>query len=69
MGTKPKQLWRTTIVIWSDFNPDEAQMEIEDLARDATSGDSHCESQVTELVTDPTQFPDTEFFDSEDSCG
>lgn len=63
--TKPKQLWRTTIVIWSDYDPEQAKMEIEDLAHEATAGECHCDKQETELVTDPAQFPDTELFDTE----
>jgi len=56
----PAKLYRTTIVIWSDFDP--RDLEISYLARDAESGDSFCETLATVEVTDPTQFPETEFF-------
>ena len=56
-----KQLWKTTIIIWTDYDPSE--FEIDDLAREAMSGDGYCSEQNTELVTDEAQFPQTEFFD------
>ncbi len=56
----PSKLWRTTVVIWTDYDP--AGMELDDLAREATSGDGFCSQQNTEEISDPTQFPETEFF-------
>jgi len=56
-----KQLWRTTAVIWTDFDP--SALELDDLAREAMTGDGYCSEQNTELVTDKAQFPETEFFD------
>ena len=58
----PKELYKTTIIIWSDFNP--ANFAIDELAREAISGDAYCSEQNTEYVTDAGQFPKTEFFDS-----
>lgn len=58
--SKPKELYKTTIVIWTDYDP--AGVELEDLAREATSGDALCDGQGTEKVTDPEQMPDTDFF-------
>jgi hypothetical protein len=47
-------------VFWSDFDP--RDLEIADLARDATEGDSYCSFQETVEVTDERQYPQTEFF-------
>ena len=58
--TGPKELWVTTIVIWTDYNP--RGLEIIDLAREATPGDAYCSSQHVTRVTDPLTFPGTEFF-------
>lgn len=57
------KLFKTTIVIWSEFNSD--NVELEDLARDATSGESYCSKQNCEYVEDVQKDPDwddTEFF-------
>ncbi len=61
----PKQLYKTTIIIWSDFNPN--RMEIDQLASNAIGGDSYCSKQENELITDLEKDPDwdgTEFFNS-----
>jgi hypothetical protein len=72
---KPKKLWKTTIVIWSEWEPktddtaDEQPYELEDLAHAATSGDAYCSKQVAVLVKDPSSDPDwdgTEFFDCDE---
>ena len=58
------KLWKTTIVIWSDSDPQGA--EIDDLARDAMVGDSFCSKQEILFVQDAEEDPDwvpTEFFD------
>jgi hypothetical protein len=60
----PAKLHKTTIVIWSDEDP--SDMEIDDLAREAVSGSSFCSKRVDEVVTDRDQFPDTEFFGVEE---
>ena len=60
------RLFKTTLVIWSDYDP--STVEIEDLARDATSGDAYCSRQVAEEIEDVKADPDwdgTEFFDGE----
>jgi len=41
------KLWRTTIEILTDYDPDKRSMEITDLAREAQSGDALCLSQKT----------------------
>ena len=61
------KLFKTTIVIWSDYNP--AGTELEDLARDSQSGDSYCSQQSTVFVDKLDDDPDwdgTEFFGIED---
>lgn len=58
-----KALWKSTIIIWSDQNPN--TMELSDLARDAEVGDSYCSKQETILVENPEQdadAPSMEFF-------
>lgn len=66
MSTLPKKLYKTTIVIWTDYDPSRTGMEIDDLAREAMVGDGLCSSQETDVVTDKRQFPDTDFFGSEE---
>ena len=58
------KLFKTTIVIWSHFDPF-LTGELEDLARDATSGNSYCSKQESKLIEEPKKDPDwdgTEFF-------
>lgn len=57
------ELYKTEIVIWSNFNPD--SVELEDLARDATDGGSYCSKQRVYFVLDAEKDEDwdgTEFF-------
>lgn len=59
-----KGLFKTVVVIWSEYNPSGC-VELEDLARDATTGKSYCSRQDTIYVPDPVVDPDwdcTEFF-------
>jgi hypothetical protein len=58
--TKPKELYKTTMVIWTDYDPGE--MDIDVLARESINGDGFCSHMGTELVTDKSLYPDTEFF-------
>jgi hypothetical protein len=63
-----KDLYKTTIVIWSEYSPDAEGMEITDIAYQAMVGDAYCSSSVTVFVKDPmadSEFPDTEFFDTQ----
>jgi hypothetical protein len=56
-------LFKTTIIIWSEYDGSGASLE--DLARDATSGESHCHSQKSEWIEDPKNdkdFSGEEFF-------
>jgi hypothetical protein len=50
--------YKTTIVIWTDYDPSE--VELEDLARDATSGEAICSNQHVEKIDDPDSDPDYE---------
>jgi len=51
-----KGLWKSTIVIWSNFDPSET--DIEDLAREALAGDVHCSQHKVEFVDDLDSDPD-----------
>ena len=56
-------LYKTTIVVWSEY--DGTAVELEDLAREATSGDAYCARFRSEPIVDPASDPDwdgTEFF-------
>ncbi len=61
---KSTPLWRTTIHIWTEYDPQ--QMELQDLAREATDGDGYCDLQRAEYIRDPNMLPHTEFFDDVD---
>jgi hypothetical protein len=64
-----RRLYKTTIVIWSEFDGDDLDVELDDLARDAMTGESYCSKQTSELIEDPTKDPDwdgTEFFDAKE---
>jgi hypothetical protein len=61
----PRPLFKTTVVIWTDY--DTRESELEDIARDATSGDAYCSKQTCGHVLEPDKDPDwdgTEFFDA-----
>lgn len=62
--TRPKELYRTTIIVWSSSNP--LGMEASQLVREGEVGDAYISRQITDRVTDPSEFPNTEFFDLED---
>jgi hypothetical protein len=58
-----KTLYKTTIIIWTEDNP--SGMELEDLAREATSGMGYCSYLNTKEIDAPTKDKDwdgTEFF-------
>jgi hypothetical protein len=66
--SKPKNLFKTTIVIWSDYDPSQ-EGDIDELAHDATYGDSYCSKESSVVVEDPEKDPDwdgTEFFGVDD---
>jgi len=65
-----RPLYKTTIVIWSDFNPE--RTEIHALAHEAVSGDCYCSTRHDELVPDPSLDPEwdnNDFFAELDSDG
>ena len=65
--TTPNKLYKSTIVIWTDYNP--VQRELEDLAREAQVGDAFCSKQESTFVEDPSNDPDwvdTDFFGDPD---
>jgi hypothetical protein len=58
-----KDLYKTTIVIWSDEDP--TYRSLIRLAEEATDGNAFCSEQKIEFVSEPDNdptFPDTEFF-------
>jgi hypothetical protein len=62
------KLYKTTIVIWSEYRGD--SLEIDDLAREAMSGDALCTKHKSEKIEHPNQDADwdnniEEFFNLE----
>jgi hypothetical protein len=55
MSPYPCRLYKTTIVIFSEFNPE--NYDIDDLALEATEGDAVCTEAKTELIANPSLFP------------
>lgn len=67
MAVELPSLWKTTIVVWTDYDP--RSRELEDLAREATSGDAYCSKQEAVEVANPESDDDwdgTEFFGLEE---
>lgn len=59
-----KPLFKTTIVIWPQFNP--SDLDIDSLAQEAIDGDAYCSSKETLYVEHPDSDPvwdGTSFFD------
>ena len=60
-----KPLFKTTIVIWTEYDP--SGLELTELASQAKSGDGYCSSMTSALVAKPERDPAwdrTGFFDS-----
>lgn len=60
-----KPLYRTIIVIWSEYDPTN-ELELEELARAATNGDAYCSVQESVKVDNPEDDPhwdNNTFFD------
>ena len=55
IATKP--LYKTTIVIYTAFNP-EGKLEIDTLAEEAMRGQAYCSEETTEKITDPSHVPE-----------
>ena len=67
--TMKKPLYKSTIVIWSEFDPSEGKRSLEDLGREADQGEAYCSKSESVLVEDPAADADwdgTEFFGVED---
>ena len=65
-----KQLYKTTIVIWSEFNPE--NYELDALAIEATNGNAYCSFMDSELIEKPQEdgdWGDTEFFGKHEDYG
>jgi hypothetical protein len=63
-------LYKTTIVIWSEYPGD--TLELTDLAREADSGDAYCSHAESRLIADPqgdSDWDGTEFFGLPDGPG
>jgi len=60
MSDLPTKLYKSTIVIWTEYEPSLVDLEV--LGRDATSGDAFCEQHDVDEITDQDEFPDTDFF-------
>ena len=57
------KLWKSTIVIWSKFNP--CDIELRHLAGQAENGEAYCSKFGAEIIEVPQGDPDwdgTEFF-------
>lgn len=57
------RLYKSTIVIWTDFNP--VTLQLAELAHEADVGDAYCSKLEAQVVNEPTNDPDwdgTEFF-------
>ena len=60
-----KNLYKTVIVVWSEYNPAATDIESSELVRDGECGDSYISSSDTVFVEDPSKDSDwdgTEFF-------
>jgi hypothetical protein len=56
LGGKTMMLYKTTIVIWSEYDP--RKIELDELARDATHGNAYCSSWVSDPIDNPSADPD-----------
>lgn len=51
-----KGLWKSTIIIWSAYDPSE--VDIEELAREALTESAHCSEHKIEFIDDLENDPD-----------
>ena len=64
-----KPLYKTTIVIWTEYDPDANKVDLIDLARAATGGDAYCSVHEVLKVEHPERdrdWDETEFFTIDD---
>jgi hypothetical protein len=62
-----KALYKSTIVIWTHYDPSALEVELTGLAHQAESGDAYCSKMDCVLVTEPEKdaaWDCTDFFDS-----
>jgi hypothetical protein len=67
--TVKKALYKSTIIIWTEYDPSALEVELTDLAHQVEEWDAYCSTMDCVLVADPAKDPDwdgTEFFDAED---
>jgi hypothetical protein len=67
MKTKPTKLFKTTVIIWTEADP--RGWDMMDLGYAADRADGFCSSKQVEAVTDPSQFPETDFFNGSENNG
>ena len=58
------KLWKTTIIIWSEYDPSETEMELDEIAEQAIDGNMYCSSIDTREVETKRDkdWDGTEFF-------
>ena len=64
-----KALYKSTIIIWTEYDPSALEVELTDLAHQAESGDAYCSRMTSACVADPKKdagWDGSEFFDQED---
>lgn len=62
--SKPQVLYKTTLIIWTEYPTD--NVSIDSLAQEACTGDAFCSLQKCETISDPSKFPGTDFFGSDE---
>ena len=61
-----KALWRTTIYIWTEYDPQ--HLELSELAREAEVGNAYCDYMRFDYIENPVAAGlATEFFDEPDN--
>jgi hypothetical protein len=61
-----KALFKSTIIIWTEYDPSALEVELTDLASPAEDGDAHCSTMDCVLVPEPEKdlaWDGTDFFD------
>lgn len=66
MPEEPSGLWKTTIHIWTDFDPQ--GIKLPRLAQEADDGDGFCDYRQTEYISEPMSLSPAavEFFQGAD---
>lgn len=63
-GSMTDPLYKTTVIIWTEFDP--SALELPALAAEADYGSAYCSKLITEHVKDPSydlEWDGTDFFD------